>query len=66
MAKQCNVEKNKQRCSCTYTACNKTGICCECIVYHKNRGELPGCLFPPEAERTYDRSIAHFVRLHSK
>jgi hypothetical protein len=27
-------------------------------------GELPGCLFPPKAERTYDRSIAHFVRIH--
>jgi hypothetical protein len=29
-------------------------------------GELPGCFFPPEAERTYDRSIAHFIRLQSK
>lgn len=66
MARQCNVEQNKQRCACTYTSCNKTGICCECIVYHKNRGELPGCLFPASAEKTYDRSIAHFVRLHSK
>jgi hypothetical protein len=24
---------------------------------------LPGCFFPPEAERTYDRSFAHFARL---
>jgi len=29
-------------------------------------GELPGCVFPPQAERTYDRSIAHFVRIYSR
>jgi hypothetical protein len=26
---------------------------------------LPGCFFPPEAEKTYDRSIEHFVEIHS-
>jgi hypothetical protein len=25
--------------------------------------QLPGCFFPPDAERTYDRSFAHFARL---
>jgi hypothetical protein len=24
--------------------------------------QLPGCVFPPEVERTYDRSYACFVR----
>jgi hypothetical protein len=24
---------------------------------------LPGCFFPPEAEKTYDRSFEHFARL---
>jgi hypothetical protein len=33
-------------------------------MYHKKYGELPGCLFPPEVERTYDRSIARFVSIH--
>jgi hypothetical protein len=28
--------------------------------------QLPGCLFPPEAERAYDRSLAHFVRIYSQ
>jgi hypothetical protein len=28
--------------------------------------ELPGCVFPPQAERTYDRSVAYFVRIHSQ
>jgi hypothetical protein len=64
--KKCNVEKNKTKCTCTYEPCPRKGICCECISYHKNHGELPGCLFTPAAERTYDRSIAHFVRINSR
>ena len=32
-------------------------------IPHRERGELLGCLFPPEAERTYDRSIRKFVEL---
>jgi len=24
---------------------------------------LPGCFFPPDAERTYDRSFEHFASL---
>jgi hypothetical protein len=27
-------------------------------------GELPGCIFPPEVERTYDRSIEKFVETY--
>jgi hypothetical protein len=27
---------------------------------------LPGCVFPPEAERTYDRCMAYFVRIYSR
>lgn len=63
MERKCNVEKNTARCTCTYEPCSRKGICCECISYHQRMGELPGCLFPPEAERTYDRSIAHFIRV---
>jgi hypothetical protein len=29
-------------------------------------GELPGCLFPPQVEKTYDRSIAKFIEVYSK
>jgi len=28
--------------------------------------ELPGCLFPADAERTYDRSLKHFIEVWSK
>jgi hypothetical protein len=63
---ECNQKLNLQRCTCTYEPCPRKGICCECITYHQQYGELPGCLFPPEVERTYDRSIARFVAIHSR
>ena len=60
---ECKKEENKAFCNCTYP-CDKKGMCCECIQYHRKRGELPACYFPGDAERTYDRSIAYFVRLN--
>ena len=62
---ECKQEKNKAKCTCTYEPCSRKGICCECIAYHLKYDELPGCLFPPEVERTYDRSIRRFVALHT-
>lgn len=61
---ECNLEENKKRCTCTYEPCNKKGKCCECIRYHWSLGELPGCLFPPEVEKTYDRSLRGFIACH--
>lgn len=58
----CNLDANTKRCTCTYEPCARKGLCCECIAYHQKNGELPGCLFPPEVERTYDRSIKRFVQ----
>ena len=54
---ECQTEKNKTQCSCTYEPCSRKGICCECISYHRASNEAPACLFPPEVEKTYDRSI---------
>ncbi len=48
-------------CPCTYPGCDKKGLCCQCIKYHWQRGELPACLFSKEAEKTYDRSIRKFI-----
>lgn len=59
-----NKERNTQICNCSYP-CEKKGICCECVMYHQKRGELPACYFSDKDERTYDRSISHFVRLNS-
>ncbi|MBM4462324.1 MAG: hypothetical protein FJ012_03165 [Chloroflexi bacterium] len=63
---ECEVEVNKAKCTCTYEPCSKKGKCCQCLLYHRALGELPGCLFPPEVERTYDRSIARFVAASSR
>jgi len=59
----CKKEENKKQCACTYD-CPKKGICCECIAYHRKQGELPGCYFSPEQEKTYDRSIDYFVQCY--
>jgi len=64
--RECKEEENKQRCTCTYEPCSRKGLCCECIDYHWKMGELSGCLFPPEVERTYDRSLARFIATHSR
>lgn len=62
----CNLAANKKKCACTYTSCNKKGRCCECLSYHWKHGELPACLFPPEVEKTYDRSLKKFLEIYSK
>ncbi|MCD6310098.1 MAG: hypothetical protein J7M18_05250 [Candidatus Eremiobacteraeota bacterium] len=61
----CNIEKNRQNCPCTYP-CDKKGKCCECVKYHRSRNELPGCFFPPEVEKTYDRTYRRFAQIYSK
>jgi len=61
---ECSVKSNLRGCTCTYEPCSRKGKCCDCISYHRGMGELPGCLFSPAAERTYDRSIVAFVACH--
>ena len=58
----CKKSSNLKNCACTYEPCPRKGVCCDCVAYHRAGGELPGCFFSPEAERTYDRSINNFMR----
>jgi len=60
------VSKNLKECTCTYTSCSKRGKCCECVAYHRSRGEIPGCFFTKEGEATWDRSIENFIRDRKK
>ncbi|MFC1910126.1 DUF6485 family protein [Chloroflexota bacterium] len=62
---ECQIDENRANCSCTYEPCPRKGRCCECISYHWQAGELPACVFPPEVERTYDRSVKRFVQIHN-
>lgn len=57
---ECQVQKNLERCPCTYPDCPRKGLCCECIEHHRAKDQLPACYFSPEAEKTYDRSFARF------
>ena len=58
----CPTEANAGTCNCTYEPCPRKGLCCECLRYHRSMRELPACLFPDAVERTYDRSVARFIR----
>ncbi|MEM3673294.1 MAG: DUF6485 family protein [Candidatus Bathyarchaeia archaeon] len=60
-----NLGTNLKECHCTYP-CNLKGRCCECLRRHRARNELPACYFPPEVEKTYDRSIRKFVSIHTR
>ena len=61
---ECRMEENQKACNCSYSYCNKKGVCCECIRYHLNRGEFPACFFPEDIEKTYDRSIERFIEIY--
>ncbi|MFA6599971.1 MAG: DUF6485 family protein [Candidatus Omnitrophota bacterium] len=60
----CKLQINKKRCHCTYEPCARKGNCCDCLHYHRANGELPACFFSPDAEKTYDRSIQHFMQTY--
>ena len=65
MAECLNFKQNMKVCTCTYEPCPRKGKCCECLQYHWRSKELPACMFPPDVERTYDRSLRRFIQCHS-
>ncbi len=60
---ECKQPQNMKTCACTYDPCTRRGLCCECLSYHLKNRQLPGCCFPEDAEKSYDRSFEHFARL---
>ncbi|MFH1054746.1 MAG: DUF6485 family protein [Candidatus Altiarchaeota archaeon] len=58
---ECKKRENLKDCNCTYP-CERRGLCCECVRYHRSRNEIPACYFSPEKEKTYDRSIRGYGR----
>jgi hypothetical protein len=59
---ECISKRSLEHCTCTYTSCDKRGSCCKCVIYHREKGEIPGCFFTAEGEGTYDRSLANLFR----
>ncbi|NPV00767.1 MAG: hypothetical protein HPY53_05230 [Brevinematales bacterium] len=58
---ECGKSRNLKNCACSYPSCERKGLCCECVEYHRRNDELPACFFPPGIERTYDRSYRRFA-----
>ena len=56
------AEVNASLCNCSVAGCTRHGLCCECLHFHRERGELPGCYFSEKEERTYNRSIEFYVQ----
>ena len=65
---QCKKEENRQNCPCSYPDCPRKGMCCECIMHHRKKNEIPACLFPVEAEMKTmnDRSVENFIKAHKE
>ncbi|MCX5702603.1 MAG: DUF6485 family protein [Candidatus Omnitrophica bacterium] len=59
-----NQKQNIANCNCSYEPCSRKGICCECVYYHRKNDQIPACFFPPEIEKTYDRSIKNLVAIY--
>jgi hypothetical protein len=59
------LKENARDCNCTYSPCERKGRCCECLRYHLKKKQLPACCFPPDAERSYDRSFRKFIEVWS-
>ncbi len=59
---ECISSKTIEHCTCTYTSCDKRGNCCRCVLYHRQKGQIPGCFFTAKGERAYDRSLENFMK----
>jgi len=42
----CRREQNKKGCTCPSKDCENKGLCCDCVAYHRSKGNLPNCLRP--------------------
>ncbi|WP_084154161.1 DUF6485 family protein [Maridesulfovibrio frigidus] len=61
-----NKVNNAKNCPCTYTNCDKHGLCCDCVQYHRKKDQLPACYFTAEQEKTYNRNIDFFIECRTK
>lgn len=55
-----NYEINKQMCPCTETDCERHGICCECVAYHRKSTQWPltACMRTNRLESTLSLAMA--------
>jgi len=58
---ECRQKSNFSKCNCGFD-CDKKGICCECLVYHRQKQELPACYFSDKVAGSHDRSITTYLK----
>jgi len=49
--------KNVKECICPKKTCKNNGVCCACVIKHKETDSLPFCLFP---NNDGDKSINNY------
>ncbi len=37
-------EDNLEICPCPKESCERRGNCCQCVAFHRKKGDLPNCL----------------------
>jgi len=40
----CKKKENEKKCACPSTDCERHGMCCQCVAYHRENKNLPMCL----------------------
>ena len=58
---ECLQNENKKYCNCGFD-CEKKGICCKCVKYHRERQELPACYFSDSVAFSLDRSVETYLK----
>ncbi|MFA5160775.1 MAG: DUF6485 family protein [Elusimicrobiales bacterium] len=62
---ECKKARNAASCKCTHSSCSNRGMCCDCVAYHREAGQIPGCFFDEKSEREHDRSTEFFIKSRS-
>ncbi len=53
---------NSTPCTCTSLSCARHGKCCQCVLHHRKKDQLPACFFSTEGELLHDRNLETFCR----
>lgn len=48
---------NVKECACPKKSCPNNGLCCACVIKHRDTDSLPYCLFP---NNDGDKSVKHY------
>jgi len=58
---ECRKQENSKRCNCGFE-CERKGVCCLCVEYHRNKKQLPACYFSDKIAASHDRSAETYFK----